>query len=164
MSACANGGCFAAPDAMGIIPDVEGYLRSHGLIVDNVTSQSGTYTISADISDTPDKPRIIIADNINITANVTEVNAWLIARNAINTCSDAPPRLTINTCTKPLRINGPVMAKTLHLQRVGEGKTDRMSVGETINLRGDDYIWAYKKTHENAPYKTTGVRELPPRY
>ncbi len=75
-------------------------------------------------------PQILIfADDIDITENVTRVDAWLISKNAINTCSnslggsdetsDAGGRYTGSNarCYKTLVVNGPVYAKNIKLNR-----------------------------------------------
>ena len=163
-------GCFASPDEMGLLPNVEKYLTQHGLAgASNVTmlaSGAGTYTIKNDIINNSDVPNIIIADNITIQETVNRVDAWLIARNSINTCNKVvgPTDMKLGDCKKTLRINGPIIAKTLIARRIGDVQTDKKSIGEVVDLRGDAYIWAYKTTHGGTAYQTTGVRELPPRY
>lgn len=88
-------------------------------------------------------PQIIIfADDINISGNVTQIDAWLIAKNKINTCSqfvsgedkenpanhseaEAGTEAHIKdynnrdftACSKQLTINGPIVAKEIELNR-----------------------------------------------
>lgn len=164
-------GCFASPDDVGLLPNVEKYLSQHGLAgspkVTVVAAGAGPYNINSDIvSDGSGVPRIIIADNIIIRETVTNIDAWLIARNSINTCSKpaGPIDLKLGECKQTLRVNGPIIAKTFIARRLGDVQADKKSVGEVVNLRGDEYIWAYKTTHNGTAYKTTGVKELPPRY
>lgn len=164
-------GCFASPDDIGVLPNIEKYLTQHSLAgspnVTIVAAGAGPYNIDSDItSDGSGVPRIIIADNIIIRETVTNIDAWLIARNSINTCSKVagPVELKLGECKQTLQINGPIIAKTLIARRLGDVQADKKSVGEVVNLRGDDYIWAYKTTHSGTAYKTTGVKELPPRY
>lgn len=159
-------GCFTTSSGMGVLPDVEGYLDRNGLVLGNVTQTSGTYNISSNIdADPAGVQRIIIADNIRISDSVTEVNAWLIARNSIDTCAKGSEPITISECTGTLRINGPVMARELRLRRVGNVAADKTNaVGEIVNLRGDVYKWAHKTTHDAATYTTTSLRDLAPRY
>jgi hypothetical protein len=161
-------GCFATPSAMGQFPEIEAYLQRYGLVDGGkIKAVSGTYTITGNIDDDGyGRPMIIIADNIAIKGNVTNVDAWLIARDSVNTCTDggASP-MQVGDCDKTLRINGPVIAKTLLARRIGDPIADKKTVGEVVNLRGDAYIWAYKTTHAtSSPFKTTGTKELPPRY
>jgi hypothetical protein len=171
VTASCSYGCFASPDDMGLLPGIEKYLTQHGLTgTPKVTVRAagaGPYNIDSDIiADGSGIPRIIIADDIVIRESVTKVDAWLIARDTINTCEKVagPVELKLGECKQTLRINGPVIAKTLIARRVGDIQVDKKSVGEVVNLRGDDYIWAYKTTHDGTAYQTTGVKELPPRY
>ena len=70
---------------------------------------------------------LIFADNINITENVTRVDAWLVANNTLNTCAghdpnsvvakDALNRYSEGVCYKTLMVNGPVYASELILPR-----------------------------------------------
>jgi hypothetical protein len=152
-------GCFATPSAMGQFPEIEAYLQRYGLVDGGkIKAVSGTYTITGNIDDDGSgRPMIIIADNIAIKGNVTNVDAWLIARDSVNTCTDggASP-MQVGDCDKTLRINGPVIAKTLLARRIGDPIADKKTVGEVVNLRGDAYIWAYKTTHAtSSPFKTT---------
>lgn len=161
-------GCFADPDEMGQLPGIEKYLIQHGMAgAPNVTmlaSGAGTYNITTDIINSGGAPRIIIADNIAIKDTVKQVDAWLIARNSINTCT-GPVDLKLGDCKQTLRINGPIIAKTLLARRLGDIQANKKNaVGEVVNLRGDAYIWAYNASHTGAGYQTTNIKELPPRY
>ena len=161
-------GCFATPSAMGQFPEIEAYLQRYGLVDgDKIKAVSGTYTINGNIDDDGSgRPIIIIADNIAIKGDVTKLDAWLIARDSVNTCTDGGVSpMKVGDCDKTLRINGPVIAKTLLARRIGDPIADKKTVGEVVSLRGDAYIWAYKTTHSiSSPFKTTGTKELPPRY
>jgi len=160
-------GCFTTASGMGVIPDVEGYLEKNSLILGNVTRTTGTYTIGSNITADPSGvQKIIIADDIIISDSVDQIDAWLIARNTINTCVKGGSQdLIIGDCRRTLRINGPVMAKEVNLRRIGDAQVQKnQAVGEIINLRGDAYIWAYKTTHASSSYVTTSVRDLAPRY
>lgn len=145
---------------------------------------NGTVTIDGNIAYTGDSltslndiPRlVIIARNIDIKASVTNIDAWLIARNSpsgsgggsINTCSDGPVALTINDCNQQLRINGPVIARDLHLRRTagaGNGSDENSDQpGEIINLRADAYLSALARRTDIAVPTTTYSVELPPRF
>jgi len=110
---------------------------------------------------------VIIADNINIIGNVTRVDAWLIATNRINTCSDVNinASLTDSMCDKHLDINGAVTSPSLYLRRTAGGEGPAITTSaETINLRADAYIWANNLSRKNGSLTTTSVTELPPRY
>lgn len=145
----------------------------------NITSNL-TYT-SGSLSQADQIPQlIIIAGRINIASNVTQLDAWLIAKNGstldgrINTCSttnigtDLPitQNLSSSLCDKPLRVNGPVVANMLYLRRTAGSGVDAQSgdPAEVFNLRPDAYIWARAKTEALGSLMTTYMVELPPRY
>ena len=117
---------------------------------------------------------IIIAKNINIAGSVDRVDAWLIANGvaatdgAINTCSDVAltAQLTTNVCNKVLTVNGPVMAKQLHLRRTA-GADSAAQTGqpaEIFNLRPDAYLWGISQGSKSGRLETVYERELPPRF
>lgn len=71
---------------------------------------------------------ILIAENIDIGPEVSQIDAWLITDSAaknydggtINTCSAFEARESgANTCWKTLKINGPVFTANLMLNRTG---------------------------------------------
>lgn len=140
-----------------------------------VTVDGSLFYTDEALSSLNDIPRlVIIARNINIKANVNQIDAWLIARNSptstgagiVNTCSDGPASLTITDCDQPLRINGPVMARTLLLRRTAGSGIGGASgdPAEVINLRADAYLSALaRRTEINSPM-TTFTIELPPRF
>lgn len=141
-----------------------------------VVYTTGTITIDSDIKytqgslqkDTDIPQLVLIADNININNNVKQVDAWLIARGAngtINTCSDVvQTALRIGNCNNQLQINGPLMASELMLDRTAYNSAKSSDSAETVNLRGDAYIWANRLSRSNATWQTTYVTDLPPRY
>ena len=122
---------------------------------------------------------VIIANNINISSNVTRLDAWLIAtsRDAestgsadgnINTCSDFAPSQTPSdgACSSKLVVNGPVIAGKVYLNRTygalpGDGSIEP---AEVFNLRADTYLWAYSQSEDYHQVITTYSRELAPRY
>ncbi|MBR3323263.1 hypothetical protein IKG16_00005, partial [Candidatus Saccharibacteria bacterium] len=122
---------------------------------------------------------VIIANNINISSNVTRLDAWLIAtsRDAestgsadgnINTCSDFVPSQTPSdgACSSKLVVNGPVIAGKVYLNRTygalpGDGSIEP---AEVFNLRADTYLWAYSQSEDYHQVITTYSRELAPRY
>jgi len=117
---------------------------------------------------------IIIAKNINIAGSVDRVDAWLIANGVaatdgvINTCSDVAltAQLTSNICNKVLTVNGPVMAKKLHLRRTA-GADSAAQTGqpaEVFNLRPDAYLWGISQGSKSGRLETVYERELPPRF
>lgn len=143
---------------------------------------NGTVTIDGNLeyndgpySSIKEIPRlVIIARAIHVKANVSRVDAWLIARNSatstgggtINTCSDGPVSLSINDCSGILRINGPVMARTLLLRRTAGAGSGEASgdPAEIINLRADAYLSSIANRGGTTVPMTTSTIELPPRF
>ncbi|MEO8691567.1 MAG: hypothetical protein ABI397_02160 [Candidatus Saccharimonas sp.] len=138
-----------------------------------VICSSGTVTITGDIkyADTTSSGQIpqliIIANKISITGKVGQVDAWLIATGGtVDTCSDVAgfSDLAFNVCDKPLTINGPIMANRLMLKRTYYNKSSLNVSAETLDLRGDAYLWANNLSRENSQWQTTYTTDLPPRY
>ncbi|MEO5950789.1 MAG: hypothetical protein ABIQ04_05055 [Candidatus Saccharimonadales bacterium] len=141
-----------------------------------ILAPNATVTIINDISYVPgpfnqisELPQaIIIASSINIKGNVTNVDAWLIATNNINTCSDVATNIKLgsNICTNTLKINGPVVSNKLYLRRTAGSNTGAASddPAETINLRADAYLWAQAQVNGNSNATTVFSYEVPPRF
>lgn len=173
---------------------VEIYNGSFGTASNSV---GGTY---GDVYQLPQN--IIYAPNateVKIHSDVTTINAWIIAPNAtINTCAEfqesshtgsahdgteTRPDAT-HICDNPLRVNGPVIANTLKLNRTGGaditndgsmytttfGSTytddwQKYTPAEVFNLSADVYLWAYAQAGRyGSSYTEAYSRELPPRY
>jgi len=157
-----------------------------------VKAPGSTVTIKTNINYTKDTlnaaaeiPQIlIIARNILIEGDVTNIDAWLIAKDdaaasqddeaeatvggAINTCSDvaADAPLTINLCSNKLTVNGPVVAEHLYLRRTA-GVQQGAKPGEPaeiFNLRPDAYLWATNWSASAGRLPTVYSKELPPRF
>ena len=144
-------------------------IKSAGTVIidGNITYAPSRYHTSSDITQL-----VIVASNIIIRDNVTQVDAWLAATPSkdntqdgiVSTCEiDETPNLTAirargvnyanglnaNTCNRQLRINGPVLARELQLRRTfgsdrrGAGDIDGFNdPAEIINMRADAYLWA----------------------
>ncbi len=118
---------------------------------------------------------VVIADNIDISHNVKQIDAWLIARGQsgggyINTCSAVPnePKttdgMTINICNDSLIVNGPIMANKIYLNRTaGSTVADPGGPAEIFNLRADAYLWAYNRASGSGHMQTVYTTELPVR-
>lgn len=123
-------------------------------------------SLSGGIADIPQV--VIIADNINIADNVTNIDAWLIAKNNINTCSSVAlgVKLTVDVCNQPLVVNGPVMANKLYLRRTAGSGVGAASgnPAETFKLRADAYLWAALRANNTKRVQTVYTTELPPRF
>lgn len=122
-----------------------------------------TYTNNGynSISDIPQL--VIIANEIIINDDVTQVDGWLIAKGgSIKTCSKEAR--SINECNKSLTINGPVVADKLYLYRTAGAEPGSLDEpAEKFNLRADALLWAYNYASTNRPIKTVYNTELPPR-
>ena len=137
-----------------------------------------------------DFPQVLIfAKKINITSNVTNVDAWLIldedyGDNQIDTCSDNhyPNALS---CNETLTITGPVFARKLILNRIagshtggGRAAAHPLQTGPTgtyyaegsihpaeiFTLRADAYFWAYRQSLSGGQAYMVYSREIAPRY
>ena len=137
-----------------------------------------------------DFPQVLIfAKKINITSNVTNIDAWLIldedyGDNQIDTCSDNhyPNALS---CNETLTITGPVFARKLILNRTAGSHTGGGRAGahplqtgptgtyyaegsihpaEIFTLRADAYFWAYRQSLSGGQAYMVYSREIAPRY
>lgn len=138
-------------------------------------------------------PRIVIfADGgIEITSNVTQIDAWIFTNGKVDTCVNfvTPDPSNRGTeavavqnnggvynsplCSKQLMFNGPVYAKdgVVLNRHYGSDKTSgntsgmRYTPAEVFNFGGDDYLWAYaQSTRYSSSYTEAYTRELAPRY
>ena len=150
----------------------------------NITIAQETYNAVDDF------PQVLIfAKKINITSNVTNVDAWLIldedyGDNQIDTCSDNhyPNALS---CSETLTITGPVFARKLVLNRTAGSHTGGGHAGahplqtgptgtyyaegsihpaEVFTLRADAYFWAYRQSLSGGQAYMVYSREIAPRY
>jgi hypothetical protein len=136
-----------------------------------------TYT-NADLTKISDMPQlVIIAKNITIDHDVTNVDAWLLANGTgangtLNTCDNPDPaiveptKLTSTVCAKPLTINGPVISNHLLMYRTGGSGVgaDSGTPAEVFNLRPDAYLWAATFSDTDTKARTVLSNELPPRF
>lgn len=135
---------------------------------------TGTVTITGNINYTDDTlnslgdiPQVVIvANNINIQNGVSRIDAWLVAGNTINTCSNFTGNLTSEKCNTALEVNGPVVTNRLLLNRTaGSGSGDASDdPAERFNLRPDAFLWARLQASGNSKAQTVYTVELPPRF
>ena len=141
-------------------------IRSTG----NVTINGNITYADGSLSNSNLPQLVIIARNIYIAQDVTEVNAWLVASGpggVVNTCgtTNSYTGLSSNLCNAQLRINGPVIAQRLYLRRTAGGDAgSRNAPAEILNMRPDAYIWAQNYASGSSSIKTMHIRELPPRF
>lgn len=120
---------------------------------------------------------VIIANNITINENVTQVDAWLVAPGTltgggaitggvIRTCDRQPATISTNTCNQKLTVNGPVVANRLLMLRTAGSGTGAAAgdPAEVFNFRPDAYIWAAQQAQSSGRVTTVSTKELPPRY
>lgn len=126
---------------------------------------------------------IIAKKGIDISERANQIDAWLITDGNVNTCTQfSVGSGSSEQCTNPLIINGPVVAKSLSLNRTaganpGSGNSDTGDVlyknlandgsitpGEIFNLRPDTLYWAYGQSQRFSQANVTYTRELAPRY
>ena len=180
-----NQATYISGDTLGAMNHVSNtqILRRDGnlKITGNITTSPGNYSSIYHI------PQVIIFvhGDLEISSDVTQIDAWLIVDGKINTCSEFTNRVTeadalnrlSNTCTKQLAFNGPVLANGLVLNRsfgsdplvprtgVFGAAPAKQNAGEVFNLRMDTYLWAYAQANRYASSYTEGyTRELAPRY
>lgn len=134
----------------------------------NLTYAPGAMNSTRDLSQL-----VIIAPRIHIEDNVTEVNAWLVADQEVNTCSNAPKnpatgavQLTGASCSAKLTVNGPVLSDKLILYRTAGSGTGAASgdPAEVFNTRPDTYLWAQLVAAGSGRAETVDTTELPPRF
>jgi hypothetical protein len=125
---------------------------------------------------------VIIARDINIAGNVSQVDSWLIASNSLVTCSDRGTaaqlnglpnpanlpdqyKLTLDHCNNTLVINGHVATSKLWLRRTAGGSGSSGANGEPaeiINLRPDAHIWLLERSRASQTARPVFLTEQPP--
>jgi hypothetical protein len=141
-------------------------IRVHGTVTinNNIDVNNNARGSIQDISQV-----VIVADNIIINGNVTNIDAWLLTRSggSINTCGDVPvaANLTTSTCPNQLTVNGAVITSRLYLRRTaGSEGDDPGKAAEIFRLRPDAQLWAYNYANKGDRAQTVYVTELPPRF
>lgn len=155
----------------------------------NPGGKNGTLTISGNVelANTSGKtiyemPQVVIYvdGNVKIAPSVTRLDAWIIANGNVNTCSDWAEKTTETrsvyrnqntTCDNRLQINGPVVAKSVTLNRtygadplVYSG-TRKYTSSEVFNLSALSYLWSFAQAGRyDSSYTDVYSRELAPRY
>lgn len=143
------------------------YTTGNITVAGNIAYTDGVYT---NISDLPQV--LLIAQNIYVNPNVTNIDAWLVAgrqggSGIIDTCAGHNiGSLDANTCNQKLTINGPVFANKLITKRTaGAGSgTSSIDPAEVFNLRSDAYLWAMQQAQNYRQAVVTNLKNLAPRY
>ena len=126
------------------------------------------YNIEETYENLNDIPKLIIYangvgenGNINIACGVTQIDAILIAKNTIDTCSSKVQ----------LTITGQIIAKTINLNRTygagpGMGPEGSATPAEIINYDASSILWNINTNNEDNYQGLTTVytREVSPRY
>lgn len=123
----------------------------------------------ADNNITNIQQKIIIANNIYIDPRVKRIDAWLIAKNDLITCTENnasfKTKVSNKTCNNELKINAGVVAKNIHSWRTYGSENGMMEKpAEIYNQRADAYMWSYSKGSGDNHIVTTYTKELPVRY
>lgn len=150
-------------------------------IADNITTPTH-YASTAELSQVVFAPANNNRYRLNIQANVTQLDAWIVnPLGVLNTCTipgvdvtsiENTPRGFDSPCHNELLVNGPVSAGQLVLRRSGGHDQDRDGLelrqsipAETFNLRPDSYLWVANYVDDaGKKYITTNAIDLPPRY
>lgn len=161
---------FATLDT-GDIVSISGTLN----ITENI--ERGSNALYPTIYDIPQKV-IFVDGDVNISGNVTRIDAWIIATGKLDTCSDYSTGATETsakgytgtaTCDKQLLFTGPIFASRVDLHRsYGSDpilQKGRQTPGEIFNLSAINYMWAYAQAGRyKSSYTEAYARELAPRY
>lgn len=136
------------------------YATGSVYISSNLNYQNTTYSNPSDV------PQLIIVSgsNIYIKSAVSNVDAWLYTKaGTINTCPDGSKS---PACNKQLRINGPIVAGKMILNRNYGGGTGNNSgtPAEIINFTPATYIFSQAKSTENTSLRVVYSKEVAPRY
>ena len=111
---------------------------------------------------------LVVADNINIDNNVSQVDAWLLAADgAVNTCTgfEIGPS-SAASCGNGLTVNGLIAAKKVDFNRTAGAGRGRASgdPAEQINMSLSTYQWLYSTNTERTSRAVDAYsRELAPR-
>ncbi len=153
-----------------------------------VIHAAGTVKIDGDIkysnsgyANIDDIPRIIVVadgqviagggdqQGIVVNDDVTQIDAWLVTRQGLYTCTTKPSSLTYSgaRCGKQLVVNGPVAVDALHLRRTfGADLTkplDERGPAEVFNLNPDAFLGSYSAAQRDY-FTDVYQRDVPPRY
>jgi len=128
-----------------------------------------------------DIPRVIlIANDIVVESDVTEVDPWIVSRNRISTCGDdletpeldgvsgyqplSALRLLNNAkCDTQLKFNGPVIAPKIYLYRTYDSSDG--GAAEIFNLRASNFLSSFVGTGIDDPIASTdSIQETSPRF
>ena len=168
-NASTSGKVYLSADNLAAGANYVVYSKGSVYINGNITYTNGGYTSPSNV------PQLIIITDgsIFIDGNVTRVDAWLIAKSSdsnkgiIRTCADSNGNSQNEaTCSKQLRINGPIVARQLELNRVygAAPGNNSATAAEIINLSPATYVFSQSKASDNATLRTVYSKEVAPRW
>ncbi len=114
---------------------------------------------------------IIIAERINVTANVTSLTGVFYARGIFHSCIEAGDNPNTNkeaikmggTCKNPFRVNGSVITTKLVTPRT-HGGLSGSAPAEMFVHRPEVYLSTFEQSSSPTGITTDFTQELPPRY
>lgn len=156
----------------------------------NPGGTNGTLTITGNItldatakSSIYELPQVVlyVDGSVKIKPEVTELDAWIIATGNVDTCdgweelkteTKSVHRNNNTTCDKQLKINGPVIAGTVTLNRTYGADnlayytaSSKNTPSEIFNLSALTYLWSFAQAGRyKSSYTDAYARELAPRY
>ena len=113
----------------------------------------------------------VIAQRINVTANVTSISGVFYANGIFHTCIEAGDNPNNNkdaiklggTCSNQLRVNGSVIATTVVTPRTNGGVSGS-SPAEMFVYRPEAFLTMFEQNSTPTGITTDLTQELPPRY
>jgi len=149
----------------GGVPDAHAIVHVTGnLTINSDIAYNGSYATVADV------PRVIyvVDGNITVNANVGRIDAWLISKGTLYTCSDytGTQKLSTGVCNKQLTFNGPVTVNDTVLGRTygADVASDLGQPAEVFNLNPSNYLSNYSASVSSGTIQTVYEKELPPRW
>ena len=167
-----DGGCYV-PNRANYSTDPNIFITEKPTVNTPASRTTSQSTIKGyyNIAELPQQ--IFIAGDIRIMPNVTNIDGWLIVGQEgtgsgnIDTCyGHSVGSLSANDCNTLLTINGPIITKSITLNRThgaGQGNAS-IDPAERFNLRMDTLLWAYNQAQRYSQAVVTYTRELAPRY
>jgi len=152
------------------------------IITDDIISNNRTGTTYQKIGDIAQT--IIIADEVEITANVEDIEAIIVA-NKVNTCAYAnengalsgvmyeiggdgsdPKYISSDVCNKQLVFHAPVLTKEITLNRTyGAGSgTNSVKRAEIFDFDPYTQLWSSNQMKDFGQANTVYSKQLPPRF
>lgn len=154
---------------------INGYTNNAGGFDVLAVTYKGTLKLTKDIKKESGVAKtrqiIIFADDIEISNNVKQIDAWLVVDGNIDTCLEKDVGdLTIDDCNNELIVNGAVVSDSLELDRTygseseGGNPNGNIRRGEVFNYDPSSVQWAYKESLKESKTEIQYVKERAVRY